>query len=202
MLRVLTYHRIADPERTPALHPRLISATPAVFARHLDLLVQGYQVVSLEQALAAARGAARLPRRAVLLTFDDAYRDFQDAAWPLLRARRLPPALFVPTAYPGDPGRVFWWDRLHRAFTGTARAELALPGLPPLPLATPEARRSGLALLLRRGMWAWAQEAAAPCATARPPRSSRLCTSADDRQPAVVHLLAALAMRAPQRRPR
>ena len=55
--------------------------------------------------------------------------------------------------------------------------------------------RSGLALLQRRGMWAWAQVAAAPSAqpsTARPsaPRST---TVGDQRT--VVRLFAALAAR-------
>lgn len=55
--------------------------------------------------------------------------------------------------------------------------------------------RSGLALILRRGMWAWAQAAAAATPTPRPPRSSLPCSTAGDEQRAVVHLFAALAMR-------
>jgi hypothetical protein len=55
--------------------------------------------------------------------------------------------------------------------------------------------RSGLALLLRRGMWAWARAAAAPRTTPRPTRSSPPTSIAGDDQRAVVHLFAAMAMR-------
>lgn len=56
--------------------------------------------------------------------------------------------------------------------------------------------RSGLALLLRRGMWAWARAAAAPSTTPQPARSSLASSAtADDEQRAVVRLFAAMAMR-------
>ena len=53
MLRVLMFHRIADPHRTLWLNPRLISATPTVFARMVELLAREYYVASLDEALDA-----------------------------------------------------------------------------------------------------------------------------------------------------
>lgn len=55
--------------------------------------------------------------------------------------------------------------------------------------------RSGLALLLRRGMWAWARAAAAQSTTSRPTQSSHPSLTPDDEQRAVVHLFAAMARR-------
>jgi hypothetical protein len=63
----------------------------------------------------------------------------------------------------------------------------------PLPLEA----RSGLALLLRRGLWAWAQAATAPSITPRPTRSPPPPVIVDEEQRAVVHLFAAMAMRPP-----
>jgi peptidoglycan/xylan/chitin deacetylase (PgdA/CDA1 family) len=51
----------------------------------------------------------------VHVTVDDAYRDFGEIAWPILRELGIPVTVFVPTAYPSQPTRAFWWDRLHRA---------------------------------------------------------------------------------------
>lgn len=118
-LRVLTYHRVAYPEAAPWLDPRLISATPPVFAQQMEHLARHYRVVSIQEALDAVERGAGLPPRAVLITFDDAYADFAEHAWPVLRRLRLPVALFVPTAYPGRPERAFWWDRLHWAVSST-----------------------------------------------------------------------------------
>ncbi len=126
MLRVLTYHRIAKRTRYRHLNPRLISASPDEFGRHVRFLASHYKVVRLEQVLEAVAGGRRLPKRAVLITFDDAYRDFLEVAWPILNAHRVPSTLFVPTAYPDRPDRAFWWDRLHRCFTDPRRMEFGV----------------------------------------------------------------------------
>jgi hypothetical protein len=55
--------------------------------------------------------------------------------------------------------------------------------------------RSGLALLLRRGMWAWARAVTAPITTCHPMRSSYSTSLESEEQRAVVHLFASMAMR-------
>jgi len=144
VLRVLAYHRIADPTRASMLDPRLISATPATFDRHMAYLASDYHPVSMEEVLDAIEGGSRLPDRAVLITFDDAYVDFASNAWPILKSYRLPVTVFVPTAYPDQPARAFWWDRLYRAFFHTSKTELAASPIGSLPLKTVEERRSSL----------------------------------------------------------
>ena len=144
MLRVLTYHRVADPRDTPMLHPGMISATPAIFAQQMKYLAKHYRVVSMAEVLQAVEQGAALPRRAVLLTFDDAYHDFGDLAWPILRRYRLPVTLFVPTGYPNRPERAFWWDRLYQAITYTTQTVLRDTPLGLLPLATSEQRHTSL----------------------------------------------------------
>lgn len=114
MLRVLTYHRIADSETWPHLDPALVSATPDAFRQQMLHLKRWYRPVSLGEVLRAFRDGDPLPPRAVHVTVDDAYRDFSETAWPILRELGIPVTLFVATAYPDDPGRSFWWDRLHR----------------------------------------------------------------------------------------
>ncbi len=153
MLRVLTYHRIAKRTRYRHLNPRLISASPDEFQRHLHFLASHYNVVRLEDVLETAAGGRKLPRRAVLITFDDAYRDFLEVAWPALRAHRLPATLFVPTAYPDRPDRAFWWDRLHRCFTDPRRmdfdvSDFGIEETGTLQLHTPEQRSSALRVVV------------------------------------------------------
>src|SRR5919107_2362759 len=136
-LAVLTYHRIGDPADGP---PGMISATPSAFRRQIRSLARTGRVVSLDDVLRARDGDGRLPRHAILLTFDDAYADFAQHAWPVLRAHGLPVTLFVPTGFPDRPDRSFWWDRLHAAVSA-GRGDVATP-VGTLPLETP-------ALLLR-----------------------------------------------------
>jgi peptidoglycan/xylan/chitin deacetylase (PgdA/CDA1 family) len=151
-LTVLTYHRIAAWGQDPDdLDPALVSATPDEFERHIAWLAANATPISLQDVLAVQCGVARLPRRAVLVTFDDAYRDFGAVAWPVLRAHGVPATLFVPTAYPGSQGHGFWWDRLHRALARTTRrAPLSTPAGPlPLTIAAERERaHSVLAALI------------------------------------------------------
>jgi len=125
MLRVLAYHRIDWLDSRADLHPGLISATPPVFEAQMRHVASRYVPVSLAQVLAAAGGAEPLPPRAVLVTFDDGYRDFAQHAWPVLKRYGVPAVLFVPTSYVSDASKPFWWDRLHRAVFGTQMPEIA-----------------------------------------------------------------------------
>jgi peptidoglycan/xylan/chitin deacetylase (PgdA/CDA1 family) len=77
-----------------------------------------------------------------MITFDDAYLDFAEHAWPALKAHDLPVMLFVPTAFPDCPERVFWWDRLEHAFEQTKRREEISSPLGPLALASQDQRQS------------------------------------------------------------
>jgi peptidoglycan/xylan/chitin deacetylase (PgdA/CDA1 family) len=118
LLRVLTYHRIAEPGAEPDLDPALISATPASFDQQMEFVASHYHVVSMPELLDARRSRLSLPPRSVMVTVDDAYCDFESNAWPILKKYRIPVTLFVPTGYPDRPERAFWWDRLYRALRG------------------------------------------------------------------------------------
>jgi peptidoglycan/xylan/chitin deacetylase (PgdA/CDA1 family) len=122
------------------VYPGVVSTTPRGFERQLQALVSRFRVISLAEATAALKGHAALPPRALLLTFDDAYRDFAQHAWPALRRQGLPVVLFVPTGFPGRPERAFWWDRLYRAFAAARREEPLRSAAGTLPLATPAER--------------------------------------------------------------
>lgn len=149
MLRILAYHRIAEFKETPAGGCPNISATPASFERQMRHLARRYRVVSMPEVLDAVERNKPLPDRAVLITFDDAYTDFADNAWPILQQLRLPATLFVPTAFPDHPELAFWWERLYHAFAQTTRRELRDSALGPLPLATPSQRRRSLLAMIQ-----------------------------------------------------
>src|SRR5690242_8582333 len=147
MLRILMYHRVAELKDTPTVDSRSVSATPSAFTEQMRHLSKHYRVVSMPEVLDAVERKRDLPERSVLITFDDAYSDFADIPWPILKQFRLPATLFVPTAYPDHPELVFWWDRLYQAFDRTRRTELSDTPLGSLPLKTPAEKRRSLRLL-------------------------------------------------------
>ncbi len=110
MRAILTYHSV-DPSLSP------ISIDEAAFRAHVAWLATGaVRVLPLDQI--TAPGA---PDDAVALTFDDAFSNFADVAWPLLREHRLPVTIFVVSGHAG--GTNAWGNR-------------ETPGIPTLPLMT------------------------------------------------------------------
>ncbi|HWL71369.1 MAG TPA: trifunctional glycosyltransferase/class I SAM-dependent methyltransferase/polysaccharide deacetylase [Geminicoccus sp.] len=105
---ILVYHRVAE-DGPPTLRPYRIS--PADFEAQLDWLREnGFTGISLETFREAACGRMRLPKRSVMITFDDAYRDMLANALPALHERGFPATVFVVT---GAAGTVASWDEVH-----------------------------------------------------------------------------------------
>jgi peptidoglycan/xylan/chitin deacetylase (PgdA/CDA1 family) len=96
-LRVLTYHKVND------LQPNPITVPTRTFARQMSLLSElGYQPVSLDAVIAHYVAGAALPRKAVLITFDDGYRDNLENAAPILLRHGYPAVIFIPTGFLDD----------------------------------------------------------------------------------------------------
>lgn len=104
---VLAFHAIADLGDDPVLAE--YGVPPERFAAHLDALARrGWTFVDLDALLAALDGRARLPERALLITFDDCYVDLLAAGAPLLAERGIPAVAY---AVAGLAGRSNEWDR-------------------------------------------------------------------------------------------
>ncbi len=102
---VLAYHAIADLAEDPAIGRW--SVPPDLFAAHLrGLREAGWEFVGLDAVLAARRGEGELSRRALLITFDDAYADLLEAL-PELRRHGAPGVVF---AVSGQVGGTNAWD--------------------------------------------------------------------------------------------
>jgi peptidoglycan/xylan/chitin deacetylase (PgdA/CDA1 family) len=96
-LRVLTYHKVND------LQPNPITVPTRTFAMQMSLLAElGYQPVSLDAVIAHYVAGAALPRKAVLITFDDGYRDNLENAAPILLRHGYPAVIFIPTGFLDD----------------------------------------------------------------------------------------------------
>jgi peptidoglycan/xylan/chitin deacetylase (PgdA/CDA1 family) len=127
-LTVLAYHRIADVS-DPGFDTYVsnVSASPRAFRAQLDHVARHFDVIGLAWLMAWLEGSLDLPRRPLLLTFDDGYRDNFENALPALRERGLPAVLFVTTGFV-DSGRPLYWDRLARGFHRTRRSSLSAAG--------------------------------------------------------------------------
>jgi peptidoglycan/xylan/chitin deacetylase (PgdA/CDA1 family) len=103
---VLTYHRVAD----PPFDPNFLSVSPVNFAAHMEIVRRKFAPVSLTHLVARLREGA-LPRRSVVITFDDGYADNLTFAKPILERHGVPATVFVTTG-PSRDGGPMWPDRL------------------------------------------------------------------------------------------
>lgn len=98
---ILMYHSISS-EAAPGFKPFCVS--PADFEAHVrHIRDAGYAPLTVGQLVAAwnAGAPAALPAKPIVLTFDDGFRDFHQAALPILAKYNVPATLYVTTGYVG-----------------------------------------------------------------------------------------------------
>lgn len=108
---IYTLHRVL-PERPADFSPNaILQVTPEYLEYFIVRMGEiGVEMVSLEEGLRrTALPDATTPF--AVLTFDDAYRDNLIHALPVLRRRKCPFTLYVPTALVDGVGEV-WWQAL------------------------------------------------------------------------------------------
>jgi peptidoglycan/xylan/chitin deacetylase (PgdA/CDA1 family)/GT2 family glycosyltransferase len=122
ILRVLAYHAIAEPVRGPLSEVYCVPAS--TLRRQLTSLRRaGFQFIDGDELVAFLDGRSGLPRKSILLTFDDGYADLLENALPVLRELGVPAMVF---AVSGRLGATNEWDR-HLA--APQRRLLDAPGL-------------------------------------------------------------------------
>jgi peptidoglycan/xylan/chitin deacetylase (PgdA/CDA1 family) len=112
---VLMYHRVRETD----VDPWRTCVSPSRFHEQVAYLSRRYTVMSLA-SLADALAHGNLPRRALVLTFDDGYTDNLHTAKPILEQLGAPATFFVTTGAL-DGAREFWWDELARVFLEPGR---------------------------------------------------------------------------------
>lgn len=88
---ILTYHSISE-EAGPTSLPETAFRAQMEALAELDV-----DVVGLDRIARWLKGDVALSRRTVAITFDDAFRDFADAAFPILDRLGFPSCVFAPT---------------------------------------------------------------------------------------------------------
>lgn len=94
---ILMYHSIAH---EPASSIRVLSVSPGAFADQMRLLAErGFTTLTTAQLATAWRSERPLPRRPVLITFDDGYQGVHRYGLRALRAFGFAATVFVTTGW-------------------------------------------------------------------------------------------------------
>src|SRR5262249_62100717 len=84
----------------------------ATFEKHLDWLASRFRLVSLEELGLHLQSGRRFSKPAAAITFDDGYADVYRNAFPILKKKGIPGAVFVVTSLVGTT-RLQVCDRLY-----------------------------------------------------------------------------------------
>jgi peptidoglycan/xylan/chitin deacetylase (PgdA/CDA1 family) len=109
---VLVYHSISPVNN---FH----DVDPIQFSRQIEYLKRNYRIVSLDDIVSFIRNTKNLPRKAVAITFDDAYHNCYLNVYPYFRKNKFPVTIFVAAGYvgkkwPWNPAssRILSWDEI------------------------------------------------------------------------------------------
>jgi peptidoglycan/xylan/chitin deacetylase (PgdA/CDA1 family) len=104
---VLAYHAIRD--LVGAAVVESYGVPPDSFRRQLDILREaGFQFISADEFLQFLHRGGGLPRKPLLLTFDDGYEELLNSVLPILQTRGIPAIVFVVS---GRLGGTNEWDK-------------------------------------------------------------------------------------------
>jgi peptidoglycan/xylan/chitin deacetylase (PgdA/CDA1 family) len=122
-LSILNYHRIGDSVATP-YDPSVFSTTAEEFDEQVAFLRGEFFMPALGEALAILDGQP-VGRPAVLVTFDDGYRDNFEIAFPILRRHGATTVFFLTTSFV-EGGVLPWWDSIAWTLRNAARRRFRL----------------------------------------------------------------------------
>jgi peptidoglycan/xylan/chitin deacetylase (PgdA/CDA1 family) len=115
---ILMYHSVLpDPSRWVDTWGE-IAHSESVFRAQMELLAREFRPISLDEAMKHIRSGTNLPRRSVVVTFDDGYADNYEVAMPVLNQAGVPATFYV-TVDCVENKRLPWPSRLRFAFRNT-----------------------------------------------------------------------------------
>jgi len=121
---VMMYHRINGADQS------LTGLPVESFRAQMRWLRDHCDPIHPDELMARARSSrrGRDRRPAVLITFDDGYRDYHDRAYPILKELGIPAVVFVATSFIDSGGYgLLWTEELQWAAQSTTRDRVRLP---------------------------------------------------------------------------
>lgn len=99
---ILMYHKVSEGSLDG------ITISTEKLRQQFDYIKRkGYRTLSFEELATAAKSGEPLPKRPLILTFDDAYRNFREYALPLITSFGFKASVFIPVGYMGKNNS---WD--------------------------------------------------------------------------------------------
>ncbi len=149
-LRILAYHRVLDDDPAEfAFDQDLISASRHAFREQMKFARANFDVISFKDLYGCEVEGRSWPQRAIIVTFDDGYRDNYTNAFPVLKELGIPATIFLATGHIGKQ-KLFWWDEIAWCVKQSRRQSITLPQISAeaVPLASATDRQQAIKKIL------------------------------------------------------
>lgn len=93
-LFISMYHYTRD--LVHSRYPEIKGMDSTLFRQQIEFMKYNFNIVTMEQVIAAVEGQEELPEKALLLTFDDGYIDNYTVALPILEEYGVQGSFFIP----------------------------------------------------------------------------------------------------------
>lgn len=108
-LNVLMFHHIEEEVDAKVKNQVSLNVTPEFFRKDLQYLKdKGYEIIEPKDLVEFFNGIKKLAPKSVLITFDDAYIDNYQYAYPLLKEFGYKAVIFTPTGLLDNPDYLNW----------------------------------------------------------------------------------------------
>jgi peptidoglycan/xylan/chitin deacetylase (PgdA/CDA1 family) len=123
---IVGYHRVVENFENASRNsiPSMLISS-AMMERHIECLAKRFEFVSLDEIGSRLESKGRFRRPAAAITFDDGYGDVYRYAFPILKRKGIPAAVFVVTGLMGT-AQVPIHDRLYLMLTRAHQRGLPL----------------------------------------------------------------------------
>lgn len=125
IINILAYHRVLDIGTNEyPFDENIISASVGQFDRQMAYVRANFDVLNFSELFHALQ-AGSLPKRPLIITFDDGYRDNYLYAYPILKRHGLSATFFLTTGYIGRK-ETFWFEKVAYWIKNTKKKSFSL----------------------------------------------------------------------------
>lgn len=115
-LTILAYHRVMDVDsNTYPFDLSLVSATPKNFEWQLKHIIKRFNPIRFEDVIKFIDSGTPLPKRPIILSFDDGFDDNYHTVFPIAKQYDVPFTVFLSTNHINS-NNTFWFEQLAYLF--------------------------------------------------------------------------------------
>jgi len=106
---ILMYHQVAGDQETKNKYlMKGLYVFQSTFDKQMAYLKKKYNLMTLSQLVEHLVNNRPIPKKSVIITFDDGWRDNFQYAYPVLKKYNIPATVFITTDFI-ESGKIFWF---------------------------------------------------------------------------------------------